>query len=541
MSTLHQRLTLVGLLLVALLAGCQKTPPLGSPSNSTAEAPAGSAASSTGPAVAGDSPALTELESSLSAVYDNVSQSVVNIQIVGQAVANPHGMPGEMPFFYGQPGGELPKPQPRRGSGSGFVWDTSGHIVTNNHVVDGADKITVNFSDGTTTKATLVGRDPDSDLAVVKVDLPADRLHPVTLQDSTTVKVGQLAVAIGNPFGLEGTMTVGFISAIGRSLPTDLNQAGPTYTIPDVIQTDAPINPGNSGGVLVNKLGRVIGVPSAIVSPAGASAGIGFAIPSTIVQKVVPVLLKSGAFEHPWIGISGVTINPDMAKAMGLPDDQRGGLVAEVISGGPADKAGVQGGARTAELDGVPMKIGGDIVIAIGGTPVKRFDDIITWLARHANVGDAVKLTVLRNKKQKDLTIKLEARPSSQKDDQQMAAAAEAPGAWLGLSGTTLEPPLAKAMNLKPDQKGVLVGEVVFDGPADKAGLKGSDRRATVEGEELLIGGDVIVAADGKPLQSMQQLQTLLSSAKPGDKKAVTVLRDGQKAELQVTLGEPPQ
>jgi 2-alkenal reductase len=192
------------------------------------------------------------------------------------------------------------QPPTNQGLGSGFVWDTHGNIITNNHVVEGAEKIEVTFSDETVVTAELVGADPDSDLAVIRVDLPAGQLQSVQMGDSETLRVGQLAIAIGNPFGLEGTMTVGIVSALGRSLPaSDGLTGGPVYSIPNVIQTDAPINPGNSGGVLLNDVGEVIGVTAAIESPVRANAGIGFVIPSSIVNQVVPELIENGSFAHP--------------------------------------------------------------------------------------------------------------------------------------------------------------------------------------------------------------------------------------------------
>jgi serine protease Do len=242
--------------------------------------------------------AVAALEGTLELIYTQVNPSVVNIQVSQAGVAGSPAIPDApgSPFQSLAPQG----PQAQQALGSGFVWDTEGHIVTNNHVVDGADRIRVTFSDGTTVPATLVGADPDSDLAVVQVDLPANQLQPVQVADSTQVKVGELVVAIGNPFGLEGTMTLGIVSALGRSLPAEsATTQGTAYTIPDVIQTDAPINPGNSGGVLVDDQGRVIGVTAAIESPVRANAGVGFAIPSAIVQKVVPVLIQDGGYEHP--------------------------------------------------------------------------------------------------------------------------------------------------------------------------------------------------------------------------------------------------
>ncbi|HMN62532.1 MAG TPA: trypsin-like peptidase domain-containing protein, partial [Anaerolinea sp.] len=287
---------------------------------------------------------IAAYQGDLQDIYTRVNPSIVAIHVVSPASAsssNPLSQQGNTP-------------QVQEALGSGFVWDTQGHIITNNHVVSGAQKIDVTFSDGTNVPATLVGADPDSDLAVIKVDVSTDMLHPVTLADSTQVKVGQLAIALGNPFGLENTMTVGIVSALGRSLPANENassSSGPTYTIPDIIQTDAPINPGNSGGVLLDANGQVIGVTAAIESPSQANAGIGLVIPSQIVGKVVPALIKDGKFVHPWLGISGASLNLDLATAMKLTPTQRGVLVATVTPNSPASKAGILSGDLIAKLD----------------------------------------------------------------------------------------------------------------------------------------------------------------------------------------------
>jgi S1-C subfamily serine protease len=302
------------------------------------------------------------------------------------------------------------------GLGSGFIWDKEGDIVTNNHVVSGADRISVTFEDGTSVSGKVIGSDPDSDLAVVKVDMPADQLQPVQLADSTQVQVGQVAVAIGNPFGLEGTMTVGFISALGRLLSADSQSAGGlTYSIPDVIQTDAAINPGNSGGVLVDREGRVIGVTAAIESSGGSNAGIGFAIPSVIVQKVVPVLIKSGHYEHPWLGVSGLSLNPDIAIAMELKPEQRGALIIDITPGSPADKAGLHASDRQTTIDGEQVRIGGDVITAIDGQTVNTFDDVVTYLARSTEIGQTITLNILSQGKENQVKVKLVARPETQK------------------------------------------------------------------------------------------------------------------------------
>jgi len=350
---------------------------------------------------------LAALEETLSAMYNKVSPSVVYIEVT--QVTRNSGMR--------TPWGQMPGQQELTGSGTGFVWDKDGHIVTNNHVVEGADKIAVTFMDGTTVSAKVVGTDENSDLAVLSVNVDSDKLVPVTVGDSTQVKVGHLAVAIGNPFGLENTMTVGFVSAIGRSLPMD-SQSGYTssssYTIPDVIQTDASINPGNSGGVLLNSHGEVIGVTFAIYSSTDSSAGVGFAIPTSTLSKVVPELIKVGSYSSSWLGISGTTLTSSLAKAMGLDSDQRGVLIAEVVAGSPAEDAGLKGSNRTATVDGVEdVALGGDVIIAIDGQPITSFDALTTYLARSTEPGQKVELTILRDGKQQTISLTLGKRPAT--------------------------------------------------------------------------------------------------------------------------------
>jgi serine protease Do len=358
---------------------------------------------------------LAAYENALMNVYETVGPQVVNIMV--RSEANPsdlQNIPGleNIPGFQDTPNLEIP--QFNQGLGSGFIWDTDGNIVTNNHVVDGASEILVTFSDGTTVPATVVGADPYSDLAVIKVDAPVDLLNPVTIGDSNQVKVGEIAIAIGNPYGLDGTMTVGNVSALGRSLPaSQVNQnSGATYSIPLVIQTDASVNPGNSGGVLVNDLGEVIGVTSAIESASGSSAGIGFAIPAEIVMKVVPSLIANGKYEHPYLGISGNSMTPDVAEAMNLPSDTRGALVQTVSAGGPSEKAGLQPSTTSVTISGVDGTVGGDVITAIDGQPVKNMSDIIAYLAIHTQVGQTVTLSVLRDGQTKTIEVTLGSRPT---------------------------------------------------------------------------------------------------------------------------------
>ena len=515
---------------------------VGCAAQSSPNATAPALPSSTAPQVVSSSPSittLTDIESTLEQIYTQVSPSVVNIRVVQkQEVMFP-----TLPEIPGFPGFSLPFPQgPQeyysKGLGSGFVWDKEGHIITNNHVVSGADRISVTFQDGTTVTGKVIGSDPDSDLAVVKVEISADNLQPVQVADSTQVKVGQLAVAIGNPFGLQGTMTVGFVSALGRLLPTDSESSGgSTYSIPDVIQTDAPINPGNSGGVLVDRDGRVIGVTSAIISSSGANAGIGFAIPSAIVQKVVPALIKTGRYEHPWLGISGLSLNPDIAKAMGLKPEQRGALIVDVIPGSPADKAGLRGSDRQVTIDGDKVRVGGDVIIAIDAQPVRTFDDLVTYLARSTEIGQIVTLDVLSNGKEKQVKVTLVARPESQQGGKQ-AAESSTGQAWLGIWGMTVTPEIVQAMNLSSDQKGVLVEQVQQGSPADKAGLRGSYKPVTINGQQVLVGGDIIVALDGEPVNRMEELQNLIQKHKPGDEVTLKVWRESASKEIKVTLGK---
>jgi len=482
--------------------------------------------------------ALAALEGALERVYQDVSPSVVYIEVL-QTQQVGSGLP-----FFRQP---LPQQQPeqqyQQGSGSGFVWDQDGHIVTNNHVVDGADKIEVTFSDGTTVQATVVGTDPASDMAVLKVEVPAAQLHPVRMADSTLVKVGQLAIAIGNPFGLENTMTVGIVSALGRSLPAESNSGdGTSYTIPDVIQTDAPINPGNSGGVLLNDQGEVIGVTSAIVSPVRASAGVGFAVPAAIVQNVVPVLITKGSYEHPWLGISGTTLDANLAQAMGLEANQRGALVIEVVSGSPAEQAGLQGSDRQVTIDGQQRQVGGDVIVALDGQPVKTFDDLVAYLFRSTEVGQKVTLTMLRDGREQQVEVTIAARPVAQEQASSAAGrqAVPAGSAWLGIAGVTVSPEVAQAAGLAEDQQGVLIEEVTSGSPADKAGLQGSTEPVTVQGQRLLVGGDVITAWDGHPVTQIEQLRTRVGEAQVGQEVTLTVLRDGEQVQVQVTLAARP-
>jgi len=480
------------------------------------------------------------LEGTLSQIYEQVNPSVVNIRVVQKVTADEMGdLQNSIPFFNLPQGQDQSPEQYQSGLGSGFVWDSQGHIVTNNHVIEDADKIVVTLNDGTNLTAELVGTDPDSDLAVIKVDLPAG-VQPLQLADSDTVHVGQLAVAIGNPFGLSGTMTMGIVSALDRSLPASLD-IGPSYSIPDLIQTDAPINPGNSGGVLVDDQGQVIGVTFAIESSVGQSAGIGFAIPSNIVQKVVPTLISDGNFEHAWLGISGTSLVPELSDAMGLDENQRGVLVIDVMPSSPAEKAGLQSSNDQVEIEGQQLPVGGDVIVAIDGQTVRDMDDLIAYLVGKTEVGQQVELTLLRDGKQETVSVTLMARPGT--DESALAESSQsqpeaAQGARLGIYGLDMNETIAQAMDLPADTQGILVEQVEAGSAADEAGLQGSYESFTYQGQEINIGGDVITAIDGQSLTGIQELRYILSLMNPGRDVSFTVIRDGSTVEVPVTLGQ---
>jgi serine protease Do len=426
--------------------------------------------------------------------------------------------------------------------GSGFIWDEQGHIVTNNHVIEDGNIIRVDFSDGRSVLADLVGADPDSDLAVLKVDLPADELVPITVSDSTKVKVGQIVVAIGNPFLQENSMSAGIISGLGRSLnvrPSD--NSGLSYSIPDVIQTDAAINPGNSGGVLVDINGGLIGVPTAIESPVRASSGVGYVVPSVIVSKVVPLLIRDGQYLQPWIGISGRDLTPEFARLMKLDPTQKGALVDEVLPNSPAEEAGLLGSSIEGEIDGVPVVFGGDVVISADDNPIEDMEDLVTFLAREAIVGQTISLTVIRDGETLDVDLTLKARPGSAVTEEALEPEEINNGAWLGISGITMIADLAQAMELPADTEGVLIQTISVDSPADEAGLRGSFIPFDIDGQEVMIGGDVIQRVNREPITSIEELVQIIANSEPGDEVTLSILRDRRTIRVNVTLGEIPQ
>lgn len=293
------------------------------------------------------------------------------------------------------------------GAGSGFLLDDKGDIVTNNHVIADATQVTVAFYNGMQAEAKVLGADPNSDLAVVRVDKLPNGVHPLPLGDSDKVQVGEWVVAIGNPFEERGTMTVGIVSAIGRTIPSGATQ----FDIPNAIQTDAAINPGNSGGPLINMNGQVIGVNSQIETggTTNASAGVGFAIPSNVVRKVAPALIGQGSIQWPWLGVIGTPLTLNIAQANNL-SIQQGAYIDQVVANGPANKAGLKGSSGQSGNLGIPT--GGDVVIAADGKPILSFDDLLIYIM-NKNPGDKVQLTILRNGKQQEVSLTLEPRPAN--------------------------------------------------------------------------------------------------------------------------------
>jgi 2-alkenal reductase len=341
-------------------------------------------------------------EQVIGGIYDRLVPSVVRIRSSRQVepIGTPPGIP-ELPDF---------ERDFERSSGSGFVWDDQGHIVTNHHVIEGADRVTVIFADDTELEATLLGSDPDSDLAVLQAEDSDHPMPPVSLGDSSAVRVGNMAVAIGNPFGQEFTITSGIISAVGRTI----HSGNSDFSIPQVIQTDAPINPGNSGGPLLDRQGLVIGINTQIISNNGASSGIGFAVPINAAKRVIPGLIADGHYEYAWLGISGTTLTRDTAELNELPRNTRGTQIIDVAPGGPAERGGLQGSDTEGMIDGLEFPVGGDVIVAIDGNPIEDMDQLIVYLINNTSPGDEVEIGYLRGgQTEATLTVTLGKRPGS--------------------------------------------------------------------------------------------------------------------------------
>jgi 2-alkenal reductase len=298
--------------------------------------------------------------------------------------------------------------QAGQGAGSGFILDEQGHIVTNHHVIAGGRAVTVVFFNGLEREAEVIGTDPDSDLAVLRVEALPENVHPLPLGNSQTVQVGEWVVAIGNPFQLGGSMSVGVVSAIGRTIPSGATP----YSIPQAIQTDAAINPGNSGGPLLNLNGEVIGVNAQILTRGTpANAGVGFAIPSNVVRQVVPTMIEQGYYSWPWLGATGGSVTLAVAQANNL-DFPYGAYIQEVIPGSPAAEAGLRGSSGAVELARVTVPVGGDVVIEVDGEPILDFADLLARITSKAP-GEAMEVTVVRRGETIELTVILAARPDN--------------------------------------------------------------------------------------------------------------------------------
>lgn len=325
-------------------------------------------------------------DASLTELYEAVNPGVVNIQA----------------FVGGEFGGQ--------GAGSGFILDEAGHIVTNNHVVAQAETVTVIFYNGLEENAEIVGTDDDSDLAVLRVENLPEGTYPLPLGDSDQVEAGDWVIAIGNPFSLGGSITLGIISAVGRSIPSGVTP----FAIPQAIQTDAAINPGNSGGPLLNLDGQVVGVNAQIrtTSAVPANSGVGFAIPVNVVHRVAPALIVEGSYQWPWLGVNRpASVNLLLVEANDL-ETQQGVYIHQVVPGGPADEAGLQGSTGTTAVNGLDIPTGGDVILEVNGAPLANLDQLLEEIA-FSNPGDALTLTVLRNGEQEQLTVTLDARPQN--------------------------------------------------------------------------------------------------------------------------------
>ncbi len=465
---------------------------------------------------AGNNYTTRDYSSSLPDLFDKVEKSVVQITEPGSTQAT--------------------EPNPSR-LGSGFVYDKLGHIVTNFHVVDGSknNKVYVTFLDGVSYEGDIIGTDPYADLAVIKLSEVnknvSSKLVPLELSNSSTIRIGQKVVAVGNPFGLSGSLSEGIISGLGRLMPagdnggsppnpfdkTPIIKPVPSFSIPDIIQTDAAINPGNSGGPLIDMNANVIGINTAIFSNTGVYSGIGFAIPSNFLTKIVPLLIKNGEYDHPYIGINGFDITPEIAKLLNLPEAV-GFLVINVTHDSPAKLAGIVGGNKSMLINGLPIELGGDIVTEIDNKSVRKVDDILSYLENYKQIGDNVTLTVLRGPDliKQVVTIPLTARPSLETNLTDPS---------LGVIGLDVTPEIAKLMNIQRDN-GFLITSIIGNSSASKANLRGSYIVTEVNGTALELGGDIIVKMDSVDIKNQMDIKKYLKTKGIGESVIITLLRD---------------
>lgn len=429
-------------------------------------------------------------------------------------------------------------PQNNVALASGFVYDQDGHIITNYHVISDPNSVEVTFVDGDSYSAKVIGKDPYSDIAVLQITDDGFQKHipPLKAANSSALQVGEQVIAIGNPFGLSGTLTSGVVSQMGRVLPNDITG----YSISNIIQTDAAINPGNSGGPLLNNRGELVGMNTAIFSNTGVYAGVGFAIPSNMVQKVASSLLKNGSYEHPYMGISGITLSPEISNATHM-NDTKGILVADITADSPADKAGLRGGDVLTSVDGHDIRLGGDVIVAVDNQSVRAMEDLLSYLEEQKVVGDNIDLSVVRDGKTQHIDMILAARPTqgaeaklqpNQGADQKQQRPA------LGINGINMTPELAERMNLTESQKGFLVEDIISGGPADIAGIKGGYKVANINGSDFNFGGDIVVGIDEIDVNTLKDIQSYLDSKKVGDTVQIQVIRDGQQITVPLTLGK---
>ena len=335
-------------------------------------------------------------EEVLSGVYESALPSVVYLRVERMVRAY-----DDLSGDYRRPEGLVPA-----GEGSGFVWSAEGHVVTNHHVIASADRVTVIFADGAEFEAKVVGSDAGSDLAILKIDTAGRPVPALEMGDSGALRVGQLSLAIGNPFGQEFTMSRGIVSALGRAMP-GVNG----FANSQIIQTDTHINPGNSGGPLLDRHGDVIGITAQIISNSGSSAGVGFAIPINTAKRIVPELIADGAYQHAYMGISGASLNDKLAQANGLSTDTRGTLIVGIVEGGPAHEAGLVASSETTRLDGLEYPVGGDVITGLDGTSVDGLNDLITYLSENNRPGDKLTVELLRDGEPKTVEVMLQTRP----------------------------------------------------------------------------------------------------------------------------------
>ena len=441
--------------------------------------------------------------------------------------------------------------------GSGFVYDKEGHIVTNYHVVAGDTinkEFDVTFTDGTGYKATVVGADPFAEIAVLKIPIEnntevMEKLIPLQIGDFSKVNVGQKVAAIGNPFGLSASITEGIVSGLGRvlpALPSENNQISivedtPAFSIPDIIQTDAAINPGNSGGPLLNMRGEVIGINTAIFSSTGVYSGVGFAIPSYLIQKVVPSIITTGEYQHPYLGVSGTDIDSDIAEIMNLKNTT-GFLVIQVTSGSPAEKAGIRGGAILTEIDGREVELGGDVIVGIDDKSIRKIDDLLSHLDREKKVGENVNLTIIRNGQVQEIGLTLAARPDSTlSDNETIQETQNNSRPSLGITGINVTPEIASQMNVPSSiinggEKGFLVIDVLRNGSAEIAGIRGGYISSNINGNQIELGGDIIIGIENTTIGSVEDIKKALSTKQIGDSVQLTVFRDNNTVEIPVIL-----